>query len=341
MYRKVVKEYLPKIFSSKDMAEYIRENIDSFEKWRVLNMVCNAPISLQLKQNIFAKMRQYESLSDSQSDELFDPPYTIGNCLAELDKAYTELELKEGELFILHEYNSRNNNKVEATVPLLNYKQLVDYHREHKEYYDENTWHKLEKCISNKQGKWVNTIDYFIFNTEIVGCCSYCRMGLENYFAMDSNIDMPVPFKCGDIIEIDARPMHKKRRAIVVGTGDNRDCCDLQVLFINKDGELCGGALKHPDISIYKQDSWGNVLSPLYSAKIYDGELDANEVVFTKIQRFIHENLELWNDVESALPLHDTTLAEITDEYLQDLLQELKLLQKRGVARKQRMDVID
>ena len=337
MYKNVVKEYLNEIFSSKDMAEYVSENIDTFEKWRVLDMICHAPIPLSKKSYILNLMSKHEALEESRSDDLFDPPYTIRNCIAEVDKALAELNLKEGELFILYEYDGSDNNRINSITPFLNYKQVVDYHRKNKEDYIEKTWHILEKWIPNKNGKLVNIMDYYIFNTEIVGCRSHCRIGMENYFEMDSNINIPEPFKCGDIIEIDARPMHKKQRAVVVGIGDNRDCCALQVVFITENGELGSGALKHA--AMY--ENWNWILSPLYSAKIYDGELEGKEVVFTKIQKFIRENFDLWNDVEVTLPLHDATLADITDEYLQDLLQELKLLQKRVNARKQRGSAVD
>ena len=341
MYKNVLLEYLDDMFSSKEMAEYIKENIDAFSKHRVLDMVCAAPISLGHKSCMLAKMSRYESLSESQSDDLFAPPYTIGNCIKELDKARSHLELKQGELFILYEYDSSNNNRIKSTVPLLNYKQLVGYLSQNKEHYNENTWQLLEKWIPNSKGELMNIMDYYIFNRDIVGCRYHGRGEFEGYFEMNSNLNLPVPFKCGDIIEIDSRPIHKKKRAIVVGTGDNHDCCAVQVLFINEAGKLKCGALKHTDIYNPLENDWWYLLSPLYSAKTYDGELEGAEAVFTKIQKFIQENSELWNDVETTLPLHDVTLADITDEYLQDLLQELKFLQKRITARKQMQIVGD
>lgn len=57
----------------------------------------------------------------------------------------------------------------------------------------------------------------------------------EEYFA--------VPFKAGDIVEIDLYPFADKRIIEIVEVGDNHDCCCLQALSRRKDGSWTIGAV--------------------------------------------------------------------------------------------------
>jgi len=130
------------------------------------------------------------------------------------------------------------------------------------------------------------------------------------------DLNLPVPFKAGDIVEVDLYPFADKRIMEILEIGDNFDCCCLQAIGKNSDGAWNIGAVKHGHAGM-------NILpcvSPLYTMKIYKGELPHDLKILELVSNFIggsEENgAKLWDELA---PKDD-----ITDEEILACVEKLK-----------------
>ena len=108
----------------------------------------------------------------------------------------------------------------------------------------------------------------------IISSFDYCRA---------DNLNVPVPFKPGDIITYDGFPFGPKGHILIVEVGDNRDCCCLQGLSLDTDGKWIMGAVKHGSAQHY----YFPRISPLFTAEIYNGEPEEKEKVMLDISKMI------------------------------------------------------
>lgn len=150
----------------------------------------------------------------------------------------------------------------------------------------------------------------------------------RNQCSQDKDDNLPVPFKAGDIIEIQDMPFVRKRHALILDVGDNWDCCSVWQAYIDKTGKICTNALKHGDIF----DSWYST-SPLYSAKTFDGVLEGEEDSLYTIQRFINtipEAEDRWHqmfEVFNYISENEISCKELTEELLHDIYNRLLMNQ--------------
>ena len=95
--------------------------------------------------------------------------------------------------------------------------------------------------------------------------------GYDTTFCDSENLNLPVPFDRGELVNIDCRPVHQSKPALILTRGDNKDCCSLQALAIDEDGEFMQGAVKHTSLfSIRTTGHFG--VSPLYRMETYKKE---------------------------------------------------------------------
>lgn len=127
-------------------------------------------------------------------------------------------------------------------------------------------------------------------------------MGYMDYVELVSvfdavNLNIPVPFKAGDIIEFDGFPFGPRFRALILKVGDNRDCCCVQGLALNEEGRWTVGAVKHGHVG----PQYYPMESLLYSARPYIGELDDKEKVINEISQIIAGKEEIGGKIWSTL----------------------------------------
>ena len=96
-----------------------------------------------------------------------------------------------------------------------------------------------------------------------------------NVCSNSEDLNIPTPFKVGDILTIDCRPFAELRKVLVIEIGDNRDCCCLQGLYIDNQGEIHIGAIKHN--SVFREYECIPQISSLYKAEISKDELSEND----------------------------------------------------------------
>lgn len=162
------------------------------------------------------------------------------------------------------------------------------YHSAQKyleEYFNEggekNFWFTLEKWLPKKENasELIEVCEFAFIGTEP---CFYRnrryfydkelrkgnarKLALEDDFTLFSsgNMNLPTPFKPGDILHIDCRPFAPKTSVVVIDGRVEFDCCYPQCEYVDKNGDKKYGALKHSHI--YKEDVVETV-SPLYNLK--------------------------------------------------------------------------
>lgn len=92
------------------------------------------------------------------------------------------------------------------------------------------------------------------------------------------DLNLPVPYQTGDVLFIDCRPYAPDAfYCRLKEVGD--DCCGIQCEYMNPEGEIETGALKHGDYFFNHREVY-QYLSPLYKARIVSkDELDWNNYI--------------------------------------------------------------
>lgn len=115
---------------------------------------------------------------------------------------------------------------------------------------------------------WNGEIHYFLHNTG----AKESRSRIEDAFGAASvHLNLPSPYRPGDILKIGGPPYTSAPRyCMLTEVGD--DCCGIQCIYPDKDGQIGHGALKHGHYFSGYADE-GQLLSPLYCTKVYPGVL--------------------------------------------------------------------
>ena len=107
----------------------------------------------------------------------------------------------------------------------------------------------------------------------------------EDFWWSGLSLNLPVPFRPGDILTVDCRPFAGPGRCLVLEVGDNRDCCCVQVLYPCPGGRADIGALKHGHCFC---SGVVQILSPLYRVSRWTGQLPPEEVFLEPLSRKLH-----------------------------------------------------
>ncbi len=178
-----------------------------------------------------------------------------------------------------------------------------------------------DKWIKDQNGKYVEAFEYIIVKGEIIftaidhnlekndadfisQCINYPLDNEDNFIGIFDyvdavNLNIPVPFKAGDIIECDGIPFGPPTHILILETGDNIDCCCLQGMSLDPEGKWVYGAVKHGHAQYH---DYFPMISPLYSARIFDGEPDEGEELLFEIGKIIGGDEEkgraLWYELK-------------------------------------------
>lgn len=126
--------------------------------------------------------------------------------------------------------------------------------------------------------------------------------------------NLPVPFQPGDIVVADCLPYAAPCRVLILGIGDNRDCCCISALSIGKGGLLYTGAFKHNHFLSHRGDS--SRVSSLYRAARWTGELTGEEEPFAVLSPLIRAKPELGMEICSYVRTEGSAWSEVKDVFL-------------------------
>ncbi len=290
-------EIIQELFSkSPAMATHLSKdgNCDNND---LLNAICGAPISLGRKIQILEEYMPHLSEEAEQAKELIDAA----------NEAKQNLEGNLGDVFLWrccwYDREWQDDVGKSSFEPCASMDDVLGAIKDNiEEDMEDMTDEERERAIGcwYEVKKWTQTIDnsgqphfaespweYIVLNTEVCyfrykpPCKQHCASKLYsmyNAFAGSSDLSLSIPFEVGDIITFDCRPFVNEQKAVLIEIGDGR--CGTQVAFVDENGKLQTGALKH---SHCFTDNYLSELSPLYCLNIYEEELDEDEKVLKRI----------------------------------------------------------
>lgn len=182
-------------------------------------------------------------------------------------------------------------------------------------------WYDICKWVKDANGKYVEACRYIIARDEII----YSEVNddisklecTDIYGIYDiGNLNVPVPFRAGDLLEFNGYPFGPKCHALILDIGDNWDCCSVQGLALDDEGLWSCGAVKHGMVAL----GYMPKISYLYSAKLCEGPLGENELALQKIGDYIGHNKKKGREI------YDIIWADhLTDDALLEKLPKIEL----------------
>lgn len=304
MFEELVKNIIMETFTSRDMQKYLCENVSALTKDDIVEIVRKSFIPLERKLAMFRELSKYENAdeveeeirlartSKNKFEEIWIKEYSFYYQMLSMEQALAELaESKEKRsIFLLHEMQIFKGNEKEIDVlPFFSYEKCCSYIKKECEQYAEEKqitlWYILEKYKEDANGDLQLAYTYFLFDGQIV---YYNINDKNNRCGSDvfgGDLLLPVPFKAGDMITCDGGHTGIEHQALILSTGDNKDCCSLVGFIKRKDDILDCAPIKHS--TIFYNFRSAVYVPPLFSAKLMSDELLEEEVVLKEISAWI------------------------------------------------------
>ncbi|MBR1853472.1 MAG: hypothetical protein IJ794_10095 [Lachnospiraceae bacterium] len=290
-------EFIDQFMPSGQMRAYLK----TVELWpfQITELIYYSPCPLTEKLEGLRKL--YEQAEKMEvCDERNDLLERTANCISNIEDALKCLGV-EGVFSIEAGHFDEDSLDTSADFETLctTVEDVMDYVNEleqnYVESYDDDSdevaeslrWYDVTKWVKDESGKQKSICNYVIINNEI--CYSeLARDYYDDYMKQISyysgvDLNLPVPFQVGDIIEVNGYPYGPRIRFLLTTVGDNWDCCCLKGMFRKMDGTWESGIVKHGKISY--RDYPG--ISPLYSAHVYEGTLPEGEQLLYQIRDYL------------------------------------------------------
>lgn len=272
----IKEEIIGNLIKDKAFAEYlIKSNLSEYD---MAKLVCHAPISLFEKQSLYKKLLEEKNGESGNVGDRF----SYENYLRIVTRATDDLNLPKDGTFLLvgHSFDNGYDERFEC-APFRSYRAVQKYLNEvFPGGGEENIWYTLEKWLpESEETLGLREVCEFAFIGKEP--CFYKNLRYfydekfrkrdrrqllpENDFSLFSSgneLNLPTPFRSGDILHIDCRPFALETKVTVTDNRSEFDCCNPQCEYTGENGEKKYGALKHSHI--YKEDVIESV-SPLYN----------------------------------------------------------------------------
>ena len=269
-------DIITEFIRSPEMREHL--NKTPLPLWELTELIINAPETLEKKKEALKQL--LSECADNIKKTL------LQKYILEIQAALDALVARPGEVFNLIEcwYDDETLcEKKSSAIPFTSYEAVFDYIHlmiVEEQWNDDTTcWTIIEKWVPTENGNMMLTYVYTLINDMIVGFKNYYERKMEKPYRwvtqsyLDADLNLPIPFKPGDIVALDCRPFAPVKPALLLEVSD--DCCGVQMLF-EHDGMLNmdvydTAALKHGHG--YK-DAWDHEylhpLSYLYNLRRID-----------------------------------------------------------------------
>jgi len=262
MNRKQYLEILENFIPSQEMRDFLKDK--ELDDRQIGNIIIGSPVPLRKK-------------AEYATDEL----------LEEINTALGELELNEGELFYMKKAwfdESVKSPKYYGNAPFLSLEKAMKSIFESDGDY-EYQWFMLEKWTV-EENDLLHKYTYYVWNGNVVDFEHGDDFFFTGYrFNRIKDLNLPVPFKPGDIVNIDCTPFAPQKHAIITEVGDNKDCSCFKALYKIANDRWGIGALKQYSTLFA---GWYPPMSPLYRMEKYEGELSRDEEkVFRKAKEYL------------------------------------------------------
>ena len=288
---------------------------------------------------LIAQGADFEQVKQTICDATGDAGLFIEDCCAAIDSAVFDLEFYcdfeeklvyclfdewyDHDVFIVKSSPSGVFNSLKDVMKYIKQEEKFekdnwddDDDEEPKEGYPIASWYKIEVWTFGGDGAWESSrYNYYIYKDEI---CWFEELrlkkeknGYKYYFVKDCersflggllDLNMPTPFKPGDIVNIDCSPFGPSFHAMITEARAQYDCCMPQILFrMPYTDKWKLEALKHK--RFYKEaesHSYEPALSPLYRIRyVREDELRDSDELLVRLSK------ELNGDEEKASAFWD------------------------------------
>ena len=312
---------------SPEMGDYLKSQ--ALNEYRLTEIITGAPLKLSEKLGLYAL------LENEDAKHMYH----------ETQRALSELTLKSGEVFSLEEawYDYDIFDDTTAFQFLFtSYDAAIRYLRKQiaEEGWDDETecWSEMRKWIPKNDGTMDETYIYYLLKDEVVYFKQTEHWPFQDWqgYVDSRELDLPIPFKPGDIVRLNSLPFTPLRQAILIEV-NNGDCCGVQILYRHEDDGLWRtGALKHGAGWLRTRP----LLSSLYRLQKTEPDDSDEGKLLKKVREYINgtpgKGKKLWgimNHYEQILQSKGLTEAfiksqfdssEVSDEMLDVMIDELE-----------------
>lgn len=278
-----LKQEILDLIESPELHVYLMEHAERLKLRDYVSIIAGAPVGLKRKQGLLYKLRETSDIKQQDMDYL-------KLCCECMDQAVRYLTMESEKIFLIQLMGYNDDNKSDIMDGPYIMTSFEDMKKAVQEYYwnePDSTWntlywrvelyldgeHEIKKneflspmytYIMNKDGE----IQYFIHEKL---SSNYLKGPLGSmaewlFHSVCPDLNLPVPYQTGDVLFIDCRPYAPDAfYCRLKEVGD--DCCGIQCEYVNPEGEIETGALKHGDYFFNHRKVY-QYLSPLYKAKI-------------------------------------------------------------------------
>lgn len=281
---------------SREMQEYLRERLSENQ---ALDIIAGAPVSLQDKLDRLSKLA--ESATDSWCMQRIESiRQHIKQALEELENCeYIQgeacwFDLEDGDRLecinssnlppcsTLNEFREAILDEIEENTEVREY--LADY----ATWYEFEVWKR--NADSGKRSFSCGAYRYILIGPNIcyIKPSHHLKMGVaerKELYTWETingsiNLNLPIPFEAGDMVTVDCRPFAPVQNMLIVGVGDNNDCCAVRGAFADEDGGVTVTSVKH---SHCFPRNYISRLSPLYRMTICKERYNDNEEILHRL----------------------------------------------------------
>lgn len=313
MYEKYIEKFMP----SREMQDYLKT--EELSPQKLTELIYYAPCTLTDKLGALEELPEQTDCENKEELALY-----AGRCVRNIKDALTLLDA-EGIFSIEPGYYSDETKQTSIYFDTIcaTYDDVLDFVNQNTELTVLKPacprWINVTKWLKDENGKYKEVCDYVM----VCGELWYCN--LDHSFYKDyaehmdfyglSDVNLPVPFQPGTLVEVDGFPYGPKMRMVLVEIGDNNDCCCLQGFAKNEEGRWSVGAVKHGMVGyrIFPQ------VSPLYTIHTYRGKLTEEEKILLKVEAYIDGKEEKGRNFRECI----CGKSDLTDEKVEEVLKLL------------------
>ena len=288
------------LIESPELHAYLMEHAERLKLKDYVSIIAGAPISLGRKQELLHDMKRSSCLKKQEMDY-------VSLCCACMDRAVQFLTSETGTIFLIQLMGYDDKHKSDIMdgpyimTSLANTKNAVkNYYCEDMDEDADAEWKTLywrvelytaSQDVNNGEDGFLSAeytyimdkdgeVQYYIheWNASNRLNGSLGRMVEDQFFSVSPDLNLPVPYHPGDVLFIDCRPYAPGAfYCRLKEVGD--DCCGIQCEYVDAEGNMETGALKHGDY-FFNHREVEQYLSPLYRARIVSKyELSWDEIV--------------------------------------------------------------
>lgn len=288
------------LIESPELHAYLMEHAERLKLKDYVSIIAGAPISLGRKQELLHDMKRSSCLKKQEMDY-------VSLCCACMDRAVQFLTSETGTIFLIQLMGYDDKHKSDIMdgpyimTSLANTKNAVkNYYCEDMDEDADAEWKTLywrvelytaSQDVNNGEDGFLSAeytyimdkdgeVQYYIheWNSSNHLNGSLGRMVEDQFFSVSPDLNLPVPYHPGDVLFIDCRPYAPGAfYCRLKEVGD--DCCGIQCEYVDAEGNMETGALKHGDY-FFNHREVEQYLSPLYRARIVSKyELSWDEIV--------------------------------------------------------------